>query len=226
MKNQEMINQIKTLLNLEVKLEEQKLENGTLVEADSFEKGKEIFIKTDDEKVAMPVGEYILEDGRLLVVEVEGMIADMRQPSDDVPQKEDAGKEKDEDGYKKEETEDLEEKKEEEKMDEEADVADWKGMEIRIKNLEDAISDLKKDKESKMEEEEEVEMENEVNRQPKSRTIKEEFSKEELSEAAVEPIKHSPEASFGEIKQKVFAKGQYKTTLDRVLNKLNNKINK
>ncbi len=218
-----MINQIKTLLNLEVKLEEQKLENGTIIEADSFEKGKEIFIKTDDEKVAMPVGEYILEDGKLLVVKEEGIIDDMRDPSDGVPAKEDAGKEKDEDGYKKEETEDLEEKKEED-MEEEADVADWKGMEIRIKNLEDAISDLKRDKESKMEdEEEEVEMES--SRQPKSRTIKEEFSKEELSEAAVQPIKHSPEASFGEIKQRVFAKGQYKTTLDRVLNKLNNKIN-
>ena len=217
-----MLNKIKTLLNLEVKLEEQKLENGTLIEADSFEKGKEIFIKTDDEKVAMPVGEYILEDGKLLVVEEEGIIADMRDPSDGVPAKEDAGKEKDEDGYKKEETEDLEEKKEEEEMDEEAAVGDWKGMEKRIKNLEDAIADLKGDKENKLDEEEEVEMEN--NRQPKSRTIKEEFSKEELS-AAAEPIKHSPEASFGEVNMKVFAKGQYKTTLDRVLNKLNNKIN-
>ena len=109
-------------------------------------------------------------------------------------------------------------------MDEEAAVGDWKGMEKRIKNLEDAIADLKRDKENKLDEEE-VEMENEVNRQPKSRTIKEEFSKEELSEAAVEPIKHSPEASFEKVNMKVFAKGQYKTTLDRVLNKLNNKIN-
>lgn len=221
-----MLNKIKTLLNLEVKLEEQKLENGTVIEAESFEKGKEVFIKTDDEKVAMPVGEYILEDGKLLVVKEEGIIDDYRDPSDGVPQKEDAEKEKDEDGYKKEETEDLEEKKEEEEMDEEAAVGDWKGMEKRIKNLEDAIADLKRDKENKLDEEEEVEMENEVNRQPKSRTIKEEFSKEELSEAAVEPIKHSPEASFEKVNMKVFAKGQYKTTLDRVLNKLNNKINK
>jgi hypothetical protein len=66
MKSSEMLNQIKTLLNIEVKFEEMKLENGTVVEAESFEKGKEIFIKTDDEKVAMPVGEYILEDSRLL----------------------------------------------------------------------------------------------------------------------------------------------------------------
>jgi len=217
MKNQEMVNKIKTLLNLEVKLEEMKLENGTIIEADSFEKGKEIFIKTDDEKVAMPVGEYILEDGKLLVVEEEGIIADMRDPSDGVPAKEDAGKEKDDD-YKKEETEDLEEKEEEEKK--MADVGDWEGMEKRIQNLEDAIADLKGDKESRMEDEEEVEMDNDTTRQPKSRTIKEEFEKEELS-AAAEPIKHSPEATFGEVKQRIFGQGKYQTTLDRVLSKLN-----
>ncbi len=213
-----MLNKIKTLLNLEVKLEEQKLENGTIIEADSFEKGKEIFIKTDDEKVAMPVGEYILEDGKLLVVKEEGIIEDYRDPSDEVPAKEDAEKEEEITSDLKEE-DDYEEDKKEEDMEEEADVADWKGMEVRIKNLEDAISDLKKDKESKMEDEEEVEME--TSRQPKSRTIKEEFSKEELSEAAVEPIKHSPEASFDEVKTRVFAQGKYKTTLDRVLEKLN-----
>ena len=209
-----MLNKIKTLLNIEVKLEEAKLENGTIVEAESFEKGKEIFIKTDDERVAMPVGEYLLEDGKLVIVEEEGLIADLRDPSDGVPAKEDAESEE-------EETEDLEEKKEED-MEEEADVADWKGMEKRIQNLEDAIADLKGDKESKMEDQdEEVEMENEVSRQPKSRTIKEEFSKEELSEAGAEAIKHNPEASFDQVKTKVFAKGNYRTTLDRVLEKLN-----
>ena len=31
-----------------------------------------------------------------------------------------------------------------------ADVGDWEGMEKRIQNLEDAIADLKSDKESKM----------------------------------------------------------------------------
>ena len=201
-----MLNKIKTLLNLEVKLEDQKLENGTLIEADSFEKGKEIFIKTDDERVAMPVGEYILEDGRLLVVEEEGIIADMRDPSDGVPAKEDAEKEEDE-----ETTEDLEEGDESRDDGKEAAVDDWQGMEKRIKNLEDAIADIK----SRIGETkggDEVEEEKKL----KSRTVKEEFS-----EAAVQPIKHSPEASFGEIKQRVFAKGNYKTTLDRVLNKLN-----
>ena len=126
-----MLNEIKTLLNIEVKLEEQKLENGTVVSAEAFEKDNEIFIVTDDEKIAMPVGEYLLGDGRLVVVEAEGLIADVREVSDEVPAKEEV-----------EETEDLEEKKEEEKM---ADVADWEGMEKRIQNLEDAIASLKKE---------------------------------------------------------------------------------
>ena len=194
MKSTEMINKIRTLLDLEVKLEERKLENGTVVEAESFEKGKEIFIKTDDEKVAMPVGEYILEDGKLIVVEEEGIIADVRDVSDDVPAKEEDSAE----------TEDLDE----ENPDRYVTVDDWKGMEERIANLEDAIADLKKDKqpnsEKVVEAEEQIEK---PNRQPKSRTVKEEFDseknkevenldeqlKEKLSEPAADPIKHSPE---------------------------------
>ena len=206
-----MLDQIKTLLNIEVKLEEMKLENGTIVSAESFEKDKEIFIVTDDEKVAMPVGEYLLEDGRLVVVEEEGRIADVREVSDEVPEKEtEEGEEitsdlKDEEEYKEEE--------EEGKM---ADVVDWEGMEKRIQNLEDAIADLKGDKKDKMEDEEEVEMDEDVSRQPKSRTVKEEFS-----EAASKPIKHNPEGE-GKTKKRVeFAKGKFNTTLDRVLNKLN-----
>ena len=207
-----MLNQIKTLLNIEVKLEETKLENGTIVSAESFEKGKEIFIVTDDEKVAMPVGEYLLEDGRLVVVEEEGQIADVREVSDEVPAKET------EEG--EEITEDLAEE-EEKKEEEMADVADWEGMEKRIQNLEDAIADLKSDKESKMQEEE---MSNEVQAPLKSRTVKEEFSEElqeQLSEPASKPIKHNPEGESKQMKKVEFGKGKFTSTLDRVLNKLN-----
>ena len=184
-----MLNEIKTLLNIEVKLEEQKLENGTVVSAEAFEKGKEIFIVTDDEKVAMPVGEYILEDGRLLVVEAEGVIADVREVSDEVPAKE-------------EETEDLEEEvKEEMSYATKEELAEVKTMVEEIKAM--------------LEPKEEI-----------SEEVKEEFTeevtevvKEELS--AVKPIKHNPEASTPQKKQVQFAKGQFNTTLDRVLSKLN-----
>ena len=127
MRTNEMLNQIKTLLDIQVKLETMKLENGTDIEADAFEKGKEVFILTDDEKVAMPVGEYILEDSRLLVVEEEGMIADVRDVSDDVPEKEET-------------TEDLADDKEEKDEKKMAEVGDWEGM----KKLKKWVTEIKR----------------------------------------------------------------------------------
>jgi len=72
-----VINQIKTLLGMEVKLETIKLIDGiTVFEADTFETDKEVFIVTEDEqKIPVPVGEYELEDGRIVVVIEEGIIA-------------------------------------------------------------------------------------------------------------------------------------------------------
>ena len=213
-----MINKIKTLLDIPVKLEERKLENGTVVEAEAFEKGREIFIKTDDEKVAMPVGEYILESGELIVIEEEGVIADVREVSDDVPAKE-------------EETEDLAEFD----PDRYVTVEDWRGMEERIANLEDAIADLKGDKQPKSEKvvEAEEQIEDEA-RQPKSRTIKEEFTeenkeenlneqlKEELSEPAADPIKHSPESTSTKGNKVRYSEKRRKSVMDNVLEKLIN----
>ena len=206
------LNQIKTLLNIEVKLEEQKLENGTVVSAESFEKDNEIFIVTDDEKVAMPVGEYLLEDGKLIVVSEEGLIADVRDVSDDVPEKET------EEG--EEITEDLEGDHSKEK--EMAEVEDWAGMEKRIQNLEDAIADLKGDKESKMEEvPEEPKVGEEVN-VLKSRTVKEEFS--EVLEPAVSSIKANPESESVQKKKVEFVHNKMgATTMDRILHRLTNK---
>ena len=205
MKSTEMLNQIKTLLNLEVKLEDMKLENGTVITAESFEKDKEVFIVTDDEKVAMPVGEYILEDSRLMVVSEEGIIADVREVSDEVP-----AKEMEEEG--KEITSDLEEDGKKEGYAEEDEM--MRDMMGRIQNLEDAIADLKGDKESKMEETEE---EMSVEKPLKSRTIKEEFS-----EAAAAPIKHNPEGESVRKTKVEFAKGNFnRTAMDRVLSRLN-----
>ena len=218
MKSTEMLNQIKTLLNIEVKLEERKLENGTKIEAESFEKGKEIFIITDDERVALPVGEYILESGDLLVISEEGIIGDMRKVSDEVPQKED----------KEEITSDLEED-DDYKDDKEKEMADdgnyvtkdsFREMEVKIQNLEDAIADLKGDKENKMKEVAEQDLEEETQGVLKSRTVKEEF-KEELSEASTEPIKHSPESKTSKTNGYLYSQKRVGTALDRVLARLN-----
>lgn len=82
MKSNNVIEKIKDVLNLneEVKLEQMKLDNGTIIEANSFEGGKEVFIVTEDsdEKVALPIGEYALEDGTILVIEEEGIISEIK----------------------------------------------------------------------------------------------------------------------------------------------------
>lgn len=61
----------------EVKLATAELENGTVVEAEAFSEGNEIFIVTEDEKVALPIGTYTLSDGQILTVEEEGIIANI-----------------------------------------------------------------------------------------------------------------------------------------------------
>jgi hypothetical protein len=61
---------------LETKLEDQVLPDGiTTIQADAFEPGKNVFIVVPDaEPVPLPVDEYELEDGKILVVKVEGVI--------------------------------------------------------------------------------------------------------------------------------------------------------
>ena len=67
---------IKLALGMELKLASMKLEDGvTVLEADSFESGQAVNIKTEDEQlIALPEGEYILEDGMVLKVVEEGII--------------------------------------------------------------------------------------------------------------------------------------------------------
>ena len=199
-----MLNQIKTLLNIEVKLEEMKLENGTIVSAESFEKDQELFIVTDDEKVAMPVGEYLLEDGRLVVVSEEGVIADVREVSDEVPAKES------EEG--EEITSDLEEEEVAEEPKEEMAYVTKEEFSSAVEEMRSMIDEVKAMMPVK-----EEEMSEETSNVLKSRTVKEEFS-----EAAAAPIKHNPEGESVTKKKVEFAKGNFNTTaMERVLNKLN-----
>ena len=75
------INKIKALLGMEVALEQMKLMDGvTILEADAFEMDNEVFVVTEDEqKIPLPVGEYELENGMILVVEVEGIIKEVKE---------------------------------------------------------------------------------------------------------------------------------------------------
>ena len=184
MKSTDKLNKVRALLGLEVQLEERMLENGTRFEADAFEAGREVFIVTDeDERIAVPAGEYLLDDGMMLVVEEDGIIAEMKESVE-------------------EEVEEVVEAPvvEEVQAAEEADVQDWEGMEKRIKNLEDAIADLKADKENKVEASE-IEVKDHV----------------ELS-----AIKHNPE-SKNEVEHVNYAQNRPMNTQDRVFARLFNK---
>ena len=74
------LNQIKAVLGMDIKLEKMKLEDGvTVVEAEQFAPDFSIGIITEEGAVAMPVGEYVLEDGKTIVVAQEGIIAEVKE---------------------------------------------------------------------------------------------------------------------------------------------------
>lgn len=163
MNSNDMVNQIKTLLGMETKLAEAKLENGTVIQAESMESGKEVFILTEEEKIAMPVGEYQLEDGQVLIVEEEGIIASVGA-KEETPEEE----------VEAEVAEDLSEEVTEENLEEEKEEMSYATKE-ELAEVKSMIEEIKAmiDKKEEMSEEviEEV--------------------KEELS--AVEKVTHNPE---------------------------------
>lgn len=193
-----MITKIKEVLNLteEVKLEQLKLENGTILEADSFESGKEVFIITEDEKVALPVGEYELEDGRSLLVEEVGLIAEIKAEEEEVEADEHKDEEKEGLQYvtKEEFKKEMDELKKHIK-----DLMDHKDKE---KMSADDLGNLITEELSKQEIPDEVQV--------------------ELNKPAAEPIKANPEARTNNIGKFTWGQNRKKTTADRVMEKILN----
>ena len=197
------------MTSVEVKFERMALENGTIFEAEKFEGGNEIFIVTDEARIAVPVGDYALEDGRVIVVSEEGIIERIDEKREEeveveVPVEEvevEASEAAPKKVIESQTTEKhFSEKDEEDKM---AVVEDWEGMEKRIQNLEDAVANLKRDKVEASSEIEELKAKN-----------------QELSaESATKPIKHNPEnAQNNEVRDT--HRGPL-TSFERVLNNLN-----
>jgi len=79
MNTKDTLNKVRAVLGIEVKLEQMKLENGAILEAEKFEAGAEIFVVADEERVAVPVGEYETEDGMMIIVSEEGIIAEIKE---------------------------------------------------------------------------------------------------------------------------------------------------
>ena len=205
MKSNNVIEKIKDVLNLneEVKLEQAKLDNGTVIEADSFESGVEVFIVTEDEKVALPIGEYILEDGKILVVAEEGLIAEIKDAE--------AEEETEEEEV---EVEAAEEEKESLGYATKEELAEVKDMIEEIKAMLEPKEDLSEDLGNLLTEElakhEKVEL-NEVPVEVQA----------ELNEPSAEPIVSNPEVNKAISKFSV-SKNRKSTTIDRVMARLNN----
>ena len=202
MKSNKVIEQIKNVLNLneEVKLEQAKLDNGTVIEADAFESGVEVFIVTEDEKVALPVGDYALEDGKILVVAEEGIISEIK------------------DAEVEEETEEVEEVEAAEEQEmayaTKEELAEVKSMIEEIKAMLEPKEDLSEDLGNLLTEElakhERVEL-NEIPVEVQA----------ELNEPSAEPIVSNPEVHKTISKFSV-SKNRKSTTIDRVMSRLNN----
>lgn len=128
-----MLNKVKEVIGLElseetqeIKLAQATLENGTIIEAEEFAEGKEVFIVTEDEKVALPVGDYTLEDGQALIIEEEGIIASIGEATEEAPAEEEV---------EAEEVEAAEEEKEEMAYATKEDLAEVKSMIDEIKAM-------------------------------------------------------------------------------------------
>jgi hypothetical protein len=127
----------------EVKLAWQsKSEDGTIFvsTAEELEAGVDISVLTEDgTTILLPVGTYKTEDGISFRVETEGIVAEVIES--ETEEEVEASEEE-----LSEESTELAEDDDKEDYDDEAAVYDWEGMEKRIKNLEDAVADLKRDK--------------------------------------------------------------------------------
>jgi phosphoglycolate phosphatase-like HAD superfamily hydrolase len=197
MKATEMLNKVKELVGVEasneVTLAQATLENGTVIESENFEAGNEVFIITEDEKVALPIGDYTLEDGEMLKVEEEGIISSIGA-AEEVKEEE------------SEEVEAAEEEKEEMKYATKEDLAEVKAMIDEIKSM----LDPKK-------EEEKEEMSEDV-LEEKVDEVKEELSS---VEEPVAKVTHNPETETKK-NLNLFAQKRTMTTADRVLQRISN----
>ena len=194
-----MLNKVKELIGVElseeVKLAQATLKNGTVIESESFEAGSEVFIVTEDEMVALPVGEYKLEDGETLIVEEEGIIASVGAVEEEV----------------EEEVEAAEDKKEEMEYATKAELSEIKAMIDEIKAMIEPKEEMSEEGVSSIKSEETT-----------TKTVyaeKEEVKEELAAETPVEKITHNPEAE-SKPNLNLYAQKRALSTADRVLQRI------
>lgn len=81
------LNQIKVVLGLEVRLAQEKLVDGTIVEAEAFEPGFPVFVVTENGPTPAPMGEHETES-LVVVVDDQGIITEIRDREAEEPEAE------------------------------------------------------------------------------------------------------------------------------------------
>ena len=200
MKASEMLKKINTLLGLRVNLEELILDNGTRIFADSYDKGESVFIVTDeDERVPLPAGEYMIEDGRMLIVKADGMIDEVKLETDP---------EAEEEGYK----DGIKDEKEDEKEDLEEEVIVEVPEEVapELTEIIAAVVEVV----APIIEEVKAEVEELKKKYGEVDKVKEKMSKQ----PARKPLAHAPTNKQND--SFLYGQNREQTTLDRVLSKI------
>jgi len=202
MKTTEMLKKIQTILNTRVELEDRKLDNGTVISADEFAEGQPVFIVTEDERIPMPIGEYMMEDGSMLVVEEEGVIGAIKAQEEEVEEvvEEEATVE-----------EEMSEVQEPKKVVESTVVETHFSEEQKSELVEAILSSVNPLIE---------ELQNKVSELEAKLSI--EVQEEVVEEKLSKTFKHTPEVK-SEKKQIKFSQNRSMTTFDRVLSKISNK---
>ena len=208
MKANDILNKIKNIVGVElsetVELAEITLENGTILVSEEFTKGNAVFIKGEDGEIALPVGEYALEDGRVLFVVEEGIIDSIRESAE--TEEKEAEEELSEETVAEESTEETELEEEEKEEMQYVTKEEFALALEEIKSMIEKMGDKQKEDMSEQKEEIKEETKEEVN----------------LSEEKTAPVKHNPEA---EVDNKINFKiggSRTTTTMDRVYSKIFN----
>jgi len=224
MKENTILNKVRSLLGMEIKLEQRKLDDSTTtVEAESFEKGEEIMIVTEDEqKIALPVGEYKMQSGEMLVVKEEGIIDEIKA------EEKEEEEEKEEVDSRKKEDEKYEEKDEEMSADDSKPIKKtvesivketfFSEMEALKKENEELKSQLEKLSKEEVTETESEPIKEEINEEVE---LSAEEPKAEEVEAAAEPIVHNPENKAKKVGNTI-SPNKRKTIMDTVLSRIAN----
>ena len=220
MNNKTILNKVKELLGMEVKLEQRKLEDGvTVIEADEFAPDNEVMIVTEDEQmIPLPVGEYVMEGGeQVLVVTEEGLISEIKAKEEEV--EEEVVEEEAKKDYEEKEEEMAEEsrpiKKTVESIVKETFFTEIENLKKENAELKAKLETLSSD-ENTNEETTNEEVTNEVE------TTTEEVAEVELSseEPAAKPISYNPENKENTEKFN-FAKNRPRNIMDTVLKRIN-----